>query len=309
MNGARPDLIASASAPAAPCWPPRFERAAGTILTRHSAALRHWLRHDVALLDAEDVHDFRVTLRRLDSMLRLLKPLASPALQRLRQPVRRVFAALGAIRDLDEQLRLLDRDEALRVLLVRRRRAALRQLENAMSAAALSRWPARLARLLRSPRCWRPWLARESARAVASAVIRKRRRSLRRSLERLDRHTPLKRFHRARRRAKRFDDALADFEPWLGEVARPLRRELGRLRAALGDLQDAVVAERDFAALSRDERVDAALRRRARELAALRAKAREREIRRALRAVRALSPKHWRRVRDALGPAVRLEES
>ncbi len=309
VSEARAGAIASRPTPVAPDWPPRFELAVSQILTRHAAALRHWLHRDVSSLDAEDVHDFRVTLRRLDSTLRLLQPLASPAAERLRRPLRRVFAALGEVRDLDEQLRLLVGDDAMRNLLLGHRRAALRRLRTAIRTTAASRWPAHLARLKRAPRRRLSPLVREPARSVASALIRERRRSLRRSFERLDRHAPLERFHRARSRAKRFDDALAEFGPWLGDVARPLHRELARLRAALGALQDAAVAERSFAALARSNKLDVTLRRRARQLAAERAKAREREMRRARRAARAMSPRHWRRVRDALGPAAQLEES
>jgi CHAD domain-containing protein len=308
MSGATGSVPVPVSAQTVPGWPPRFELAAEQILTRHLELLGPWLRRDVELLDADAAHDFRVTLRRLDSTLRLLRPLASPALLRLRRCIHSVSAALGEVRDLDEQLRLLEAGEALRAVLLGRRRTALRRLRAVMREAAAPRWPARLERLLRSPDCWRSPLARQPARPVASALIRERRRNLRRSLERLDRHAPLARSHRARRRAKRYDDALADFEPWLGDAARPLRRDLGRLRSALGALQDAVVAERDYGELALRSAANGALRQRARELSASQTAVRERALRRALRAARAMSPAHWRRVRDALGRPACLEE-
>lgn len=308
MGGAASSAIAPASGPAATRWPQRFDLAARELLIRHAQALRPWLHRDLSQLDADALHDFRVALRRLDSTLRLLRPIASPALWRLREAVHRVAGALGEVRDVDEQLRRLDADDALRTMLHRRRRAALLRARRVLRATAATRWPGRLVRLLRSPRCWHGRLAAQPARQVASALLRARRRSLRRALERLDRKAEFARFHRARRRAKRYDDALADFEPWLGDVAAALRRDLRRLRSALGALQDAVVAERSFRAIARRRGTPVALRRHARELAAAQAKRCERERRRALRAIRAMAPSHWRRVREALGPAARLEE-
>lgn len=307
MVGTAGNANAPAAGSAAIRWPHRFDLAAQQLLGRRIETLRPWLRRDVTRLDADALHDFRVALRRLDSTLRLLRPLASPALTRLRESVHRVFHALGKVRDVDEQLHRLERGEALRAVLLRRRRAALRTARVALSSAAATRWPGRLARLLRASHCWRTPLAVQPARPVASALVRARRRSLRRALERLDRDAALARFHRARRRAKRCDDALADFEPWLGSVADPLRRDLGRLRAVLGALQDAVVAERDFRALAGRRALPAALRRRARELAKAEKCRRDRALRRALRAARAMSPSRWRRVRAALGPAAPLE--
>jgi CHAD domain-containing protein len=307
MNGAARRAIAPASGPAALCWPTRFDLAARQLLSRHVDALRPWLRRDVAVLDAAAIHDFRVALRRLDSSLRLLRPIAAASLLELRGPIHRVFDALGEVRDLDEELRRLEAGEALHAELMRRRRAAVGRLQRELRDTAARRWPGQLSRLLRAQASWSGRLARQPARAVASALVRDRRRRLHRSLDRLDRSAPLARFHRARRRAKRCDDALADFQPWLGDVTRPLRRDIGRLRSALGALQDAVVAERDFEALASGVDADPALRRRARKLADSQAARRRRAKRRALRAADAMPRAHWRRVRKALGPAADFE--
>ncbi len=309
MNAAARTAIASVDGQANNGWPQRFDLAARQLLHRHLLALRPWLRRDVTRLDAEAIHDFRVTLRRLDSALRLLQPLASPAAMRARESIHRVFDALGKVRDLDEQLRLLEVEEPLHALLRRRRQAALSRLTRELRSTAAARWPDRLARLLRSPRCWRSRLALEPARAIAAALIRERRRRLRRSLRQLDRNAPLASFHRARRRAKRCDDALADFEPWLGDAVRPLRRALRDLRSALGTLQDAVVAANDFADLARSRSVGAALRERARQLSDAQLARRQRALRRALHAADAVvHTGAWRRLRKALGPPARLEQ-
>lgn len=307
MSEAASVALVPASKPTVRGWPRRFDGAAREILVRHCDALRPWLRRDVMRLTADELHDYRVALRRLDSALRLLRPLACPALARWRIAVHRVFDALGAVRDLDEQLRRLESGEALRTVLLRRRRGCLRGVRDALRDEAAARWPERLVRLLDSPHCWRARLARAPARPVASALIRRRRRRLRRALRRLDRAAPLADFHRARRRAKRCDDALADFEPWLGDAARPLRRDLGRLRAALGDLQDAVAAQRDFAALA-NHLADSGLRQRAWELSRLESARLKRARRKALRAAAAMPAAHWRSVRKALGSPAKLED-
>lgn len=308
MDEAASNAIAPETSTATPRWPRRFDRAAQQLLTRHAETVRPWLRRDVTQLDAEALHDFRVALRRLDSTLRLLQPLTAPPVMRLRASVHAVYDALGSIRDIDEQLRRFDDADELQALLRQRRHAAVRRARAVLQATSATRWVARLERLLRSPNCWRRPVATQPARAVASALIRARRRRLRRALERLHRDAALEHFHRARRRAKRCDDALADFAPWLGRVAEPLRHDLRRLRTALGSLQDAVVAERDLRSLARRRTLPARLRQRLRELAVAEAMQRKRALRRALRAVRAMSPSHWRRVRNALGPPFPIEE-
>jgi CHAD domain-containing protein len=153
---------------------------------------------------------------------------------------------------------------------------------------------------------WRTPLGQADAGAVAAALIRKRRHRLMKHVKRLDEDAPLEEFHAARRRAKQLGDALDDLEPQLGDSGEPLRRDVKRLRATLGQLQDAAVAEKELTRLVRHFAGRRRTRDRLQRLVANSRKDQAKAMRRSLHAVSAMRPRHWRRVRDALPPPTAL---
>jgi CHAD domain-containing protein len=307
MSRARHHDAAPPKTAAPRAWPASFADFARDVLAARVDALRPLLRRDASHFDAADIHLLRAQVRRLRSSLWLLRPLDDDRLTEVERRARRVVRALGAVRDIDEQLRRIGPRGAIATDLERRRRRALQAARQSLRRNAARQWHTELAAAAADRDAWRTPVGQADASAVVAALIRERRRRLKRHLKRLDRHAPQEQFHAARRRAKQFADALDDIEPQLRPVSAPLRRSVQRLRSALGRLQDAVVAEAEFVELTRRFPGDRALQRRLRRLSADNRAARRRAMRRSLRVAGEMSPAHWRRVRDALGPPADLE--
>jgi CHAD domain-containing protein len=200
--------------------------------------------------DPDSVHDLRVALRRLRSLIRTYRP-AFPkgALRGLRRHLAGTARALGPVRDLDVFLHDLDRlppggpgrDQA-------RLRASLRAARSQALERALDhiRDPGRL----RALRAWRERLQRmppptkrgrrDLPAAARRLVVDLARRAARQG-QGLGPDPAPSRLHRLRIVLKHLRYALESLEPWLGPGLPGLRRRLVRWQDLLGIVQDAEV--------------------------------------------------------------------
>jgi CHAD domain-containing protein len=283
-------------------WPESFAEFGRAVLAARVEALGPFLKRDVGQLPADEIHRFRVAVRRLRSSLRLLRSLGDNRLAVAETQARRVMRALGAVRDLDETLRKVAPRGKIATDIRRRREAALRAERQTFGRRAAGRWAQQLSALASEGAGRATSAGKADGRAMAAALIRRGRRRLKRQLARLDRHAPLKRFHVARRRTKQFADALDDVSPYVGPVARPLRRDVQRLRSALGRLQDAAVMKTALVELGRRFSRDRTTHRRLLRLSADNRTELRRARLRCLKVAKDRSTSHWRRVRKALGP-------
>lgn len=214
-------------------------------------------------MSVEAIHEARVAVRRLRSVLGVLRrPTASGAAEALQPMLRDLAGCLGAARDWDVFLggvaaRLAerlgeDRDAARLLAAARRRRLAAHA---ALIAALAGPRQRALERELACLATLRPWesgpgaaVLADGAAGFAAAVLDKRLRRVRRA-GRGFRHLPPDALHALRKDGKRLRYAAEAFAP-LFPGART-RRFLKRLRAVqgtLGEMQDAAVA-RDLLAL------------------------------------------------------------
>lgn len=216
--------------------------------------------------DPEPVHQARVALRRLRSLIALFRPvLGCLALDEADAALKALAKLLGPARDWD--VFLAETAPALAAAIgaepaVDRVLAAARR-ERAAGYAALAAWrqdggPAALGlqlALLLLARPWRqaaapdgaPW--QEGLRDFAAAALRRRARRLRRVEDDLA-ALPLAELHRLRLRAKRMRYVAEAFAPLFpGHGARRTIRRLATLQDALGHLNDGAVAGTLMAAL------------------------------------------------------------
>jgi len=227
------------------------------IVIQHVAALRDALAK-LGRPDAsnEDLHQFRVTLRRLRSAWVTFAPVLPPAFTTEWKPRLRTLAgATGPVREWDvlltdwlpdAQAALTEGDDAGRTWLAAaverakqaRHRAwqtlraelaspgvmsALTELEGAVAAFRLSGKPSRRARF-----------AHARAAALRKKVLRRGRHPKRASAARL---------HRARIAAKQWRYLYEAFYPALGaRAAKRYRKRLRKLQDALGEIHDATVS-------------------------------------------------------------------
>jgi CHAD domain-containing protein len=229
---------------------------AGDVVRRALAtSVVRLIRHDpVVRLDAdlEGVHKARVATRTLRSDLRTFRPLVDRHwADDLRGELGWLGALLGRVRDADVLLLRLERAEAP-VTVVRSLRAdrdqALAELLEAMRG---ERYLGLLDRLVGAASS--PELADEAAkpaREVVPQLARRQWRSLQRAVGSLGRQPSDEELHEVRIKAKRCRYAAEAAAPVLGKRAAAFARATAGLQQALGDLNDAAVAEgwlRDWA--------------------------------------------------------------
>lgn len=213
----------------------------------------------VAEPSAERVHETRVAVRRLRSVLGVVRrPVACGAAETLRPMLHELADRLGAARDWDvflegvgarlEERFGTERDAARLLAAARRQRtasyAALRTALAGPGQRALERQLACLAAL-------HPWeqagpgqvaVLGEDAAAFAAAVLDKRLRRVRRAGRGFKQLTP-EALHALRKDGKRLRYAAEAFAPLFpGAPARRFLKRLRALQGALGDMQDAQVA-------------------------------------------------------------------
>ena len=222
-----------------------------------SAAVDRIMRHDPGVRigdDPEDVHQARVGTRRLRSDLRTFGPLLDEEwLEPLREELRWLAGALGAVRDADVMIERLRRqaatlpepDTAALAPIFRRLAKERDQARDDLVAALRSpRYVALLERLVsaaREPACRKA--AAKPAADVIPDLVAGPWRKLRKAVKGLADTPADSELHRVRILAKRTRYAAEAAAPLLGKKAATFARAVAGLQEVLGDHQDAVVAE------------------------------------------------------------------
>jgi CHAD domain-containing protein len=214
--------------------------------------------------DIEELHDMRVASRRLRASLSLFADVLPAGVMALRDDLRWLGGALGAVRDLDVQLEqleqwiatseLADADAlaALRLLLEDQRRSARTALLEVFDSRRYSVFVGRFRRTLRARHSRRSGAAALPARAVAPDLIESRVRQFRKHAKRVGPDSPSSAYHRLRTDTKRLRYALeflADVYP--DRTRRPVKR-LVVLQDILGLHQDAEIARQRLRQLAVD---------------------------------------------------------
>jgi CHAD domain-containing protein len=234
------------------------DASAGEVVRRAIAAsLIRLLRHDVVVrLDShpEGVHKARVATRTIRSDLRTFGPLVDPVWARgLRDELWWLAGLLGRVRDADVLLmRLRGRVDELRdpaakstpqVLATLERQRALAQ-EKLLEALGSERYVELLDRLVAAAHA--PVLTEQAARPAADVVpdlLKGPWRSLRKSVTALSKLPSAEELHDVRIKAKRCRYAAEAVAPVAGKRAAAFAARAAALQDALGEHNDAVVAE------------------------------------------------------------------
>jgi CHAD domain-containing protein len=272
-TAAEPTPVKTGAAPLPGVPAPRID----TDTTAHELALAElrrlldtWRRHEpLARLgqEPEELHQLRVTVRRIDATLSLFKHQLPAPLVRARKTAKGVLRALGAARDVDVQLAELSRYCAD---LPEEEGAAAEPLKKRLEAQG-ARAHTRMVRMLDSAPT-RRWLedlaAATEARAAVSAPgthsafvvmpqrVRQRFRRLRKTVRKLPANASMEEFHDVRRRAKQLRYAIESGGGMFGKPADELLKALRRMQEKLGAHQDAYVARSRLATLVADSTND-----------------------------------------------------
>ncbi len=222
-----------------------------------AASVTRIMRHDPGVRigdDPEDVHQARVGTRRLRSDLRTFAPLLKKEwLASLRDELRWLAGALGAVRDADVLLDRLRRQAAtlpepdaaglaplLRRLAKERDQARAQLLEALHSPRYVALLEA-LVEAARQPPCRKAAKAR--AADVVPGLVARPVEKLRKAVKTLPDDPAPEQLHRIRILAKRARYAAEAAEPVTGKKASALAEALAGVQEVLGGYQDAVVAE------------------------------------------------------------------
>ncbi|CAJ0888666.1 CHAD domain-containing protein [Ralstonia flatus] len=227
------------------------------IVTEHIAALRQALAKLAAPDPSnEDLHQFRVTLRRLRSAWVTFAPvLPTSFVDQWKPRLRALAASTGPVREWDVLLSdwlpsvrksLLDSDEAgqawLEAAVIKSKEARNRAWEELHAELASPDVRGTLLELEEAVAAFHIEEEPERHRRFAHA----RAQALRKKLIRRGRHprrSPASRLHRARIAAKQWRYLYEAFYPALGaHVAKRYRRHLRKLQDALGEVHDASVS-------------------------------------------------------------------
>ncbi len=250
----------------APALPGTEPVAAGTSVGDFIAAVLPSLVWPVLLgtaalavsMSVEGIHETRVAVRRLRSVLGVLRrPTASGVAEALRPMLHDLAGHLGAARDWDVFLggvgarlaeRLGEDRDAARLLAAARRQRAAAYAALGAALAGPRQWA--LERQLACFAALRPWeeagpeamLLGESAAGFAAAVLDKRLRRVRRAGRRFN-HLAPDALHALRKEGKRLRYAAEAFAPlFSGARARRFLKRLRAVQSTLGEMQDAEVA-------------------------------------------------------------------
>jgi CHAD domain-containing protein len=204
--------------------------------------------------DAEDVHQARVSTRRLRSHLRTFRPLVDERWANdLRDELRWLADVLGAVRDADVLLERLEHKVARLVavdqpaaekLLDQLRSDLDRRRNQLITALRGNRYLSLLDRLVLAAR--RPRLLRriddKPDAEVLRGLVRRPWEHLEDSVRALPDDPPDADLHAIRIHAKRARYAAEAVEPAFGKPARAYARAITELQDVLGEHQDAVIA-------------------------------------------------------------------
>lgn len=198
---------------------------------------------------ADEVHDVRVAIRRLQQALRLFEgwlPEGQP--RKIRRRSKAVLKAAGQVRDLDIAIELaesagLELPDAIREALAARRQGAANHLSTELTRLLESEWSAK----------WRSRLELESAGEKNGAAMPALARELLPDLAeefiasgaRLAGHPKSKRkMHAFRLSAKRFRYSLEPFSAVYGDALKPRLKAVKTVQDVLGKLSDASATRR-----------------------------------------------------------------
>jgi CHAD domain-containing protein len=224
------------------------------VLRRH---FLRWLRHDPGTRvgeDIEELHDMRVSTRRMRAAIKLFRPFLPVRVLSLNSELRWLAAALGEVRDLDVQLEQLEEWEgsvdesdraALHVLaagIEKRRVAARKRLLRALDSRRYERLVDRVVRVLRQGPGKQPIEGRQPVLGIAPQLIGLKHRKIVKRGKRIDDSSPDAELHSLRIQCKGLRYALEFHSELYGEPAQRLIRVLVRLQDVLGEHQDACVA-------------------------------------------------------------------
>jgi CHAD domain-containing protein len=228
--------------------------------------LAAWRAHEPGArigVDPEELHQLRVTARRLDATLGLFKEHLPALLVRARKTAKTLLRSLGAARDLDVQLAGLDAYclelseedraalEPLTERLRQERARARSRMLRALDSEATRRWLQTLAATTEAA----PAEAGPNAETVAAVMprrVRRRFRRLRKAVRRLRPSSSMDDYHKVRRRAKQLRYALESGVFTCGRPAEEMLKALRRLQDKLGAQQDAYMARSHLTALAAD---------------------------------------------------------
>ena len=227
--------------------------------------LAAWHRHEPGARrgdDPEELHQLRVTARRIDATLALFKRQLPVALVRARKPTKAVLRMLGAARDLDVQLSELANycaklgaeqraaADPLRELLEKESARARARMIRGLDAEPTRRWLETLAQATRAepggPN------GADPAMVVMPERVQRRFRKLRKSVRKLRPKSSMEEYHLVRRRAKQLRYATECGAQMFGKPADEMLKVLRRLQDKLGAHQDACMAQSRLAAIAAD---------------------------------------------------------
>ncbi|HEX2047204.1 MAG TPA: CYTH and CHAD domain-containing protein [Acidimicrobiales bacterium] len=222
-----------------------------------AASVARILRHDPGVRigdDPEDVHQARVGTRRLRSDLRTFAPLLKKEwLASLRDELRWLARALGAVRDADVLLERLRRQAAtlpeadpgglapLFRRLAKERDQARAELLEALHSPRYVALVERLVEAAHQPPLRKA--AKAGATGVVPDLVSGPVGKLRKAVKGLPDEPAPEELHRIRILAKRARYASEAAEPLVGDKAEALADALAAVQEVLGDYQDAIVAE------------------------------------------------------------------
>jgi triphosphatase len=242
----------------------RADEVALAALRRHLSA---WVAHEPGARlgdEPEDLHDLRVTARRMDATLSMFAPYLPAPLARARGTLKDLLGVLGAARDFDIQLgelaefsRQLPEAERAAVEPLRRhlesqRIRARERMLRALDSAATRRWIEKLTLAVVQPSSAPEPEKKAMAAAVAPELVRARFRKLRKAIRGLGEQASMEDYHAVRGRTKKLRYALESVAVMYGKPADEMLRSLRRLQDRLGIQQDAHVAKNQLLAVAAD---------------------------------------------------------
>jgi CHAD domain-containing protein len=226
-----------------------------------------WLGHEPGARlghDPEELHQLRVTARRLDATLGLFKQHLPAPLVRARKTAKTLLRALGATRDLDVQLAGLSAYcaelpaeeraalEPLKERLTLERARARARMLRALDSEATRRWIQTLSAATEAPPAGSEAAGAATVAAVMPRRVRRRFRRLRKAVRRLRANSSMDDYHKVRRRAKQLRYALEAGAVMYGKPADEMLKALRRMQDRLGAQQDAHMARNHLIALAAD---------------------------------------------------------
>jgi CHAD domain-containing protein len=224
-----------------------------------------WRRHEPGARlgeDPEELHQLRVTARRIDATLGLFRRQLPTALVRARKPTKAILRSLGAARDLDVQLSELAHycahlpeeervaAEPLRALLERERVRARARMVRSLDAEPTRRWLETLAQATGAEHAGANGADR--AMVVMPERVQRRFRKLRKSVRKLRPKSSMEDYHLVRRRAKQLRYATECGAVMFGKPADDMLKALRRMQDKLGAHQDACMAQNRLATIAAD---------------------------------------------------------